>query len=78
MSRTVLTVDPVQINRANRARRLIPLVLLGECVGVGALVVAIRTGGLSELAGIATPLSIVAVLSGFTAIVLKMAFSRRP
>ena len=78
MSRTVATIDPVQIERTNRARRLIPLVLFAECVGVGALTVAIQRGALPELAGLATPLSIVAILSGFAALVLKMAFSRRP
>ena len=55
MSRTVATVDPVQIERANRARRLIPLVLLAECVVVGALTIAIRTGAFPEIAGLATP-----------------------
>ena len=78
MSRTVATIDPVQIERTNRARRLVPLVLLAECVGVGALTVVIRSGALPELAGVATPLGIVAILSGFAALVLKMVFSRRP
>ena len=78
MSRTVATIDPVQIERTNRARRLIPLVLLAECVGIGTLTVVIRSGALPELAGLATPLSMVAILSGFAALVLKMVFSRRP
>jgi hypothetical protein len=78
MSRTVATIDPVQVERANRARRLIPLVLLAECVVVGALTVAIRTGVFPELAGLATPLSLIALLSGFAALVMKMVFSRRP
>jgi hypothetical protein len=78
MSRTVATVDPVQIERTNRARRLIPLVLLAECVAVGGLTVAIRAGVFPELAGLATPLGMIAVLSGFAALVMKMAFSRRP
>jgi hypothetical protein len=77
MSRTVATIDPVLIERANRARRLIPLVLLAECVGIGALTVAIQAGALPELAGLATPLSMIAILSGFAALVLKMIFSRR-
>ena len=78
MSRTVATIDPVQIERTNRARRLIPLVLLAECVGIGGLTVAIQSGALPELAGLATPLTIVAITSGFAALVLKMVFSRRP
>jgi hypothetical protein len=78
MSRTVATIDRVQIDRANRARHLIPLVLLTECVVIGGLALAIRGGRFSELAGLVTPFSIVAVLSGFTALVLKMVFSRRP
>ena len=77
MSRTVATVDPVLIERANRARRLIPLILLAECVGVGALTVAIRKGALPELAGLATPLGMIAILSGFAALAMKMIFSRR-
>jgi hypothetical protein len=78
MSRTVATIDPILIERTNRARRLIPLVLLAECVGVGALTVAIRSGALPELAGLATPLGLIALLSGFAALVVKMVFSRRP
>lgn len=78
MSRTVATIDPVRVERANRARRLIPLVLLAECVVVGALTVAIRTGVFPELANLATPLSLIALLSGFAALVMKMVFSRRP
>jgi hypothetical protein len=78
MSRTVATIDRVQIERANRARRLIPLVLLTECIVIGGFAVAIRSGMFSELTGLVTPFSIVAVVSGFTALVLKMVFSRRP
>ena len=78
MSRTVATIDPILIERATRARRLIPVVLLVECVAVGGLTVAIRAGALPELAGLATPLGMIAILSGFAALVLKMAFSRRP
>jgi len=52
--------------------------LLAECVVVGALTIAIRTGALPEIAGLATPLSLIALLSGFAALVMKMVFSRRP
>lgn len=78
MSRTVAAIDPVQLERANRARRFIPLVLLAECVVVGGVAIAIQAGMFAEIAGLSTPLSVVAMLSGFTALVLKMVFSRRP
>lgn len=78
MSRTVATIAPVDIERANRARRLIPLVLLVECVAFGALAVALHSGMFPELARVETPFGIVAIVSGFTALVLKMVFSRRP
>jgi hypothetical protein len=78
MSRIVATIDPVLIERTNRSRRLIPLILLAECLGIGALSVAISAGALPELAGLATPLGMIAILSGFAALVVKMIFSRRP
>ena len=78
MSRTVATIDAAQIERASRGRRLIPLALLTECLAVGALAVAIRAGAFPEISSLATPFSIIALLSGFTALVLKMVFSRRP
>jgi hypothetical protein len=78
MSRTVAIIDAAQIERASRGRRLIPVALLAECLAVGALAITIRSGALPELATLATPLSIISLLSGFTALVLKMVFSRRP
>ena len=78
MSRTVDIIDAARIERASRARRLLPVALLVECLVVGALSVAISSGALPELAPLVTPLSIIALLSGVTALVLKMAFSRRP
>lgn len=78
MSRTVAIIDAAQIERASRGRRLIPLVLLTECVVVGGAAIAIQAGALPEFARLETPFTIIAMLSGFTALVLKMVFSRRP
>lgn len=77
MSRPTATVDHGPEKRARSARHLVPLVLYAECVAAGGLALALRAGMFADMAKLATPLTVVATISGFTALAVQTVLSRR-